>query len=147
MYHRVVLGPHKSVNITVQDVSDVLEVPSEGIVINFVNQRSTPNRKYCLRDIERYLLDQSVKEQFSKAFLIFACATILVLNTKHEGIRDICDQIWEGDPLVQRNWTGLALKYLENDIHEFQTGGGSWFRGCILFLQVSYWFSYAFLLS
>ena len=143
----MVLGPHKSINIIVQDVSDVLEVPSEGIFINFVNRRSTPNRKYCLRDIQRDLFDQPVGEQFSKAFLIFACATILVLNTKHEGIQDICDQIWEGDPSVQRNWTGLALKYLENDIHEFQTARGLWFRGCILFLQVSYWFSCAFLLS
>ena len=80
------LGPHKSVNITVQDDSDVLGVPYEGIVINFVNQRSTPNRKYCLRDIERDLMDQHIGEQFSKAFLIFACATILVPNTKHEGI-------------------------------------------------------------
>ena len=88
-YHRVVLGLHKLVNITIQDVSDVLGVPFEGIVINFVNRRSTPNQKYCLRDIERDLLDQLVGEQFSKAFLIFACATILVPNTKQEGIRDI----------------------------------------------------------
>ena len=81
-YHRVVLGPHKSVNIIVQDVSDVLGVPSEGLVINFVNRRSTHNRKYCLRDFERDLLDHLVREQFSKAFLIFTCATVLVPNTK-----------------------------------------------------------------
>ena len=61
-------------------------MPSEGIVINFVNRRSTPNWKYCLRDIKRDLLDQPVREKFSKVFLIFACATILILNTKHEGI-------------------------------------------------------------
>ena len=134
-YHCVVLGPHKSVNITVQDVSDVLGVPFEGIVINFVNRRSTPNRKYCLRDIERDLLDQPVGEQFLKSFMIFACAIILVPNTKHEGIRDIWDQIWDGDLSFQRNWAGLALKYLKNDTHKFQTGRGSWFRGCILFLR------------
>ena len=106
----------------------------EAIVINFVNRRSKPNREYCLRDIERDLLDQLIGKQFSKAFLIFACATILVPNTKQEGIRDIWDQIWDGELSVQRNWANLALKYLENDIHEFQTGEGSWFRGCIIFL-------------
>ena len=78
----MVLGPHKSVNITMQHVNDVLGVSFEGIVINFFNQRSTPNWKYCLRDIERDLLDQPIGEQFSKAFLIFACATVLVLYTK-----------------------------------------------------------------
>ena len=57
LYHHVVLGPNKLVNITVQDVSDVLGVPSEGIVINFVNRRSTTNQKYCLKDIERDFLD------------------------------------------------------------------------------------------
>ena len=76
------LRSHKLVNITIQDVSDVLGVPSEGIIINFVNRKSMPNRKYCLRDIKRDLLDQPIEEQFSKAFLIFACAIILVSNTK-----------------------------------------------------------------
>ena len=147
LYHHVVLGPNKLVNITLQDVSDVLGVPSEGIVINFVNRRSRTNRKYCLRDIERDLLDQPVGEQFLQAFLIFTYATILVLNTKQEGIRDICDQIWYNDLSVHRNWASLALTYLENDIHEFQTGKGSWFEGCIPFLQVSDWFSCVFLLS
>ena len=37
LHHCVVLGPNKLVNITVQDVNDVLGVPSKGIVINFVN--------------------------------------------------------------------------------------------------------------
>ena len=78
-------------------------MPFEGIVINFVNRRSTPNQKYCLRDIERDLLDQPVREQFSQAFLIFTRATILVLDTKQEGIRDIWDQIWDDDLSVQRN--------------------------------------------
>ena len=122
-------------------------MPSEGTVINFDNQRYMPNRKYYLRDIERDLLDQPVAEQFSKAFFIFACAIILVPNTKQEGIQDIWDQIWDGDLSIQRNWTSLALTYLENDIHEFQTNGGSSFRWCILFLYVSDWFSYVFLLS
>ena len=45
-------------------------MPFEAIVINFVNRRSKPNREYCLRDIERDLLDQLIGEQFSKAFLI-----------------------------------------------------------------------------
>ena len=43
------------------------------------------------------------RKQFSKDFMILACATILVPNTKHEGIRDIWDQIWDGDLPVQRN--------------------------------------------
>ena len=97
------LVPHKSVYIIVQDVSDVLGVPFEGIVINIVNRISMPNQKYCLRDIERDLLYQPIKEQFSKAFLIFTCATILVLDTKQEGIRDIWDQIWDDDLSAQRN--------------------------------------------
>ena len=64
----MVLGPHKSVNITVQDVSDVLKVPSEGIVINFFNRRSTPNWKYCIRDIKRDLLTNLLGINSQKLF-------------------------------------------------------------------------------
>ena len=67
-----------------------------------------PNQKYCLRGIKGDLLDQPIRVQFSKAFMIFAYATMLVPNTKHEGIRDIWDQICDGDLLVQRNWVDLA---------------------------------------
>ena len=58
--HHLVLGPNKLVNTIVQDINDVLGVSSKGIDINLVNKRSTPNRKYCFRDIERDLLNRPV---------------------------------------------------------------------------------------
>ena len=60
LYHHLVLGLNKSVNTIIQDINDVLGVSSEGIDINLVNKRSTPNRKYCFRDIERDFLNWPV---------------------------------------------------------------------------------------
>ena len=42
-------------------------------------------------------MNQPVGEHISQSFLIFACVTILVPNTKQEGIRDLWDHIWDGD--------------------------------------------------
>ena len=83
------LRHNKLVTIIAQHVSNLLEVPCKGIDINLVYWRSTPNWKYCLKDVDGDLINKLVGDHFSKSFLIFSFATILALNTKQEGIRDL----------------------------------------------------------
>ena len=97
----------------------VLGIPCDGLDIIIHNRRSTPNRIYKLKVVEKNLGTLPVGDEFCKSFLIFACATILDPNSKQGGIRDLWDSIMLSDFTMKRNWAKFVLQYLKDGTHEF----------------------------
>ncbi|KAL6325943.1 hypothetical protein AAG906_038434 [Vitis piasezkii] len=100
--------------LTPKDVREVLGIPNNGVDILIYKRRGTPNRTYDIKILEANLRDLPVGEEFMKSFLIFACATILVPNSKQEGMHDL----WDTD-----------------GIRDYRTSHPTYIRGCVLFLQ------------
>ena len=116
----------------------VLGIPCDGLDIIAHNRHSIPNKTYKLKVVETNLGTLPVGEEFCKSFMVFSCATILALNSKHEGIRDVWDSIMVSDCTMKRNWAKFVFQYLENDIHEFKRSKSTYLWGCIIFLQLFY---------
>ena len=75
-------------------------------------------------------------DEFKKSFLIFSCATILVPNSKLEGMHDLLDMIWDSDVVVHKNWVKFVLQYVEDGIRDCCNSHPTYIRGCMLFFQV-----------
>ncbi|KAL6348459.1 hypothetical protein AAG906_007391 [Vitis piasezkii] len=68
-------------------------------------------------------------DEFKKSFLIFACATILVPNSKLEGMHDLLDMIWDSDVVVHKNWVKFVLQYVEDGIRDCCNSHPTYIRG------------------
>ena len=136
-YHRIRLERDRTLDVTVDDVMNVMGIPLGGPNVIVHSRRGLTSRVYSLNRLEESLIDFEVGSEFQKVFIIFACATILAPNSKLEGIHDLWDLIWDGEVNVQRNWSKFVLQYLENGIRKFQSGNDRYMCGCLLSLQVS----------
>ena len=88
-YHCLCMQTKVVVPITPKDVREVLDIPDNGVDILIYNRRGTPNHTYDIKILEDNLCDLPVGKELMKSFLIFACATILALNSKQEGMHDL----------------------------------------------------------
>ena len=136
-YHRIRLERDRTLDVTVDDVMNVMGIPLGGLDVIVHLRRGLSSRVYSLNWLEESLIHFEVGDEFQKVFIIFACATILAPNSKLEGIHDLWDLIWDGEVNVQINWSKFVLQYLENGIRKFQSGNDRYMCGCLLFLQVS----------
>ena len=81
--------------------SEVLSIPNNGMDIVVYNRWGTTNYTYNIQLLEDNLHNLTVCDKFKKSFLIFACATILIPNSKREEIHDLWDIVWDGDVVVR----------------------------------------------
>ena len=136
-YHRIRLERDRTLDVTIDDVMNVMGIPLVGPDVIVQLRRGLTSRVYSLNRLEESLIDLEVDNEFQKVFIIFACTTILAPNNKLEGIHDLWDLIRDGEVNVQRNWSKFVLQCLENGIRKFHSGNDIYMCGCFLFLQVS----------
>ena len=87
----------RSYDVTPEDVSVIMGIPSSGQNVVVHNRRDTCKRLYNLSIVEDNLTSMPVRDEFRKSFIIFSCATILAQNSKPERLHDLWDSIWDGD--------------------------------------------------
>ena len=136
-YHRIRLERDRTLDVTVDDVMNVVGIPLGGPDVIVHPRRGLTSWVYSFNRLEESLIDFEVGNEFQNVLIIFACATILAPNSKLEGIHDLWDLIWDGEVNVQRNWSTFVLQYLENGNRKFQSGNDRYMCGSLLFLQVS----------
>ena len=87
----------RSYDVTPEDVSMIMGIPSFGQNVVVHNRRATCRRLYNLSIVEDNLTSMPVGDEFRKSFIIFSCATILAPNSKPKGLHDLWDNIWDED--------------------------------------------------
>ncbi|XP_034707051.1 uncharacterized protein LOC117930516 [Vitis riparia] len=107
-----------AVPVTTEDVSNIMGIPSNGEEIVVHTRRDTSNCSYTITLLEQNLEDLAIGDDFTKTFLIFACATLLAPNSKLEGMHDLWDTIWNGHVGVAKNWSQFVFHYIEDGIKE-----------------------------
>ena len=118
-YHRIRLERDRTIDVTINDVMNVMGIPLGGLDVIVHLWHGLTSRLYSLNRFEESLIDLEADNEFQKVFIIFACVTILAPNSKLEGIHDLWDLIWDGEVNVLRNWSKFVLQYLENGIRKF----------------------------
>ena len=108
-YHRIRLERDRTLDVTIDDVMNVMGIPLGGPNVIVHPWCGLTSRVYSLNRLEESLIDLEVDNEFQKVFIIFAYATILAPNSKLEGIHDLWDLIWDGEVNVQRNWSKFLL--------------------------------------
>ena len=78
--------------------------------------------------------------EFKKSFIFFSCATLLASTSKLDGSHELWCTLLAGDFDVNVNWGQFVLDTLVVGIRHFRLGKGSWFIGCLIFLQVDTFF-------
>ena len=88
-YHRIRLERDCTLDVTIDDVMNVMGIPLGGPNVVVHSWRGLTSLIYSLNTLEEKLIDLDVDNEFQKVFIIFACATILASNSKLEGIHDL----------------------------------------------------------
>ncbi|KAL6313824.1 hypothetical protein AAG906_010243 [Vitis piasezkii] len=91
-----------------------------------------------IRACEEKLLDLPVGEEFRRAFIYYACATLLAPTSRLNGCRNLWHTIHEDGFRNDINWAQFVLDQLVEGIRRYQQSKTSWVHGCILFLQLHY---------
>ncbi|RVW68631.1 hypothetical protein CK203_058839 [Vitis vinifera] len=76
--------------------------------------------------------------EFKKLFIFFSCATLLAPTSKLDGSHELWCTLMAGDFDINVNWGQFVLDTLVAGIRHFRLGKGSWFTGCLIFLQLFY---------
>ncbi|RVW91753.1 hypothetical protein CK203_045927 [Vitis vinifera] len=91
-----------------------------------------------IRACEEKLLDLPVGEEFRRAFIYYACATLLAPTSRLNGCRNLWHTIHEDGFRNDVNWAQFVLDQLVEGIRRYQQSKTSWVHGCVLFLQLHY---------
>ncbi|KAJ9698952.1 hypothetical protein PVL29_007834 [Vitis rotundifolia] len=134
-YHQLCMWTNVVVLVTPKDVKKVIGIPDNGVDIVVYNRCGIPNRTYNIQILEDNMRNLLLGDVFKKSFLIFACATILVPNSKLEGMHDLWDTIWDSDMVVDKNWRKFVLQFVEDGIRDYHNNHPTYIRSCMLFLQ------------
>ena len=87
-YHCLRLERDHTLDVIVDDVMNIMDIPLGGPDVIVHPQRGLTSRVYSLNRLEESIIDLEVGNEFQKVFIIFACAMILAPNSKLEGIHD-----------------------------------------------------------
>ncbi|RVW51285.1 hypothetical protein CK203_075443 [Vitis vinifera] len=91
-----------------------------------------------LSDLRERLILMEDMVEFKKLFIFFSCATLLAPTSKLDGSHELWCTLMAGDFDINVNWGQFVLDTLVAGIRHFRLGKGSWFTGCLIFLQLFY---------
>ncbi|KAL6334581.1 hypothetical protein AAG906_019082 [Vitis piasezkii] len=111
--------------------------PNEGRNLQ-VTSTSSDHSFGTIRACEEKLLDLHVGEEFRRAFIYYACATLLAPTSRLNGCRNLWHTIHEDGFRNDVNWAQFVLDQLVEGIRRYQQSKTSWVHGCVLFLQLHY---------
>ncbi|RVW79735.1 hypothetical protein CK203_042352 [Vitis vinifera] len=116
---------------------EILGIPYIGrrLLLSPTNRNDKMENLSDLRD--RLILMEDMAE-FKKLFIFFSCATLLAPTSKLDGSHELWCTLLAGDFDINVNWGQFVLDTLVAGIRHFRLGKGSWFTGCLIFLQLFY---------
>ncbi|RVW15310.1 hypothetical protein CK203_085581 [Vitis vinifera] len=136
-FRRIEFSAQKHYPVTATDVGLILGLPTEGRNLQ-VTSTSSDHPFGTIRACEEKLLDLPVGEEFRRAFIYYACATLLAPTSRLNGCRNLWHTIHEDGFRNDVNWAQFVLDQLVEGIRRFQQSKTSWVHGCVLFLQLHY---------
>lgn len=135
-YHVIRMERDRMLTISVDDVRDIMGIPCSGVELQVKQRRGQTGHAYTLDFLEQKLMNEPLSDEFHKVFLIFMCVTIILPNSKLEGMHNLWDMIMDGDVMMERNWGKFLLQNLDDGLLPFQRGHSTYLHGCLLFLRV-----------
>ncbi|KAL6314436.1 hypothetical protein AAG906_025921 [Vitis piasezkii] len=134
---RLDIGQERQFPITCSDVGEILGIPYIGrrLLLSPTNRN---NRMENLSDLRDRLILMEDMAEFKKLFIFFSCATLLAPTSKLDGSHELWCTLLVGDFDINVNWGQFVLDTLVAGIRHFRLGKGSWFTGCLIFLQLFY---------
>ena len=139
-FRRIEFSAQKHYPVTATDVGLIFGLPTEGQILQ-VTSTSSEHPFGTIRACEERLLDLPVGEEFRRAFIYYACATLLAPTSRLNGCRNLWHTIHEDGFRNDVNWAQFVLDQLVEGIRRYQQSKTSWVHGCVLFLQVVNLFS------
>ncbi|WKA06497.1 hypothetical protein VitviT2T_024393 [Vitis vinifera] len=136
-FRRIEFSAEKHYPVTATDVGLILGLPTEGRNLQ-VTFTSSDHPFGPIRACEEKLLDLPVGEEFRRAFIYYACATLLAPTSRLNGCRNLWHTIHEDGFRNDVNWAQFVLDQLVEGIRRYQQSKTSWVHGCVLFLQLHY---------
>ncbi|RVW67089.1 hypothetical protein CK203_063191 [Vitis vinifera] len=136
-FRRIEFSAQKHYPVTATDVGLILGLPTEGRNLQ-VTSTSSDHPFGPIRACEEKLLDLPVGEEFRRAFIYYACATLLAPTSRLNGCRNLWHTIHEDGFRNDVNWAQFVLDQLVEGIRRYQQSKTSWVHGCVLFLQLHY---------
>eukprot|EP00261_Vitis_vinifera_P029323 XP_010663855.2 PREDICTED: uncharacterized protein LOC104882296 isoform X1 [Vitis vinifera] len=134
---RLDIGQERQFPITCSDVGEILGIPYIGrrLLLSPTNRN---NRMENLSDLRDRLILMEDMAEFKKLFIFFSCATLLAPTSKLDSSHELWCTLLAGDFDINVNWGQFVLDTLVAGIRHFRLGKGSWFTGCLIFLQLFY---------
>ncbi|KAL6316378.1 hypothetical protein AAG906_018081 [Vitis piasezkii] len=136
-FRRIEFSAQQHYPVTASDVGLILGLPTEGRNLQ-VTSTSSNHPFGPIRACEEKLLDLPVGEEFRRAFIYYACATLLAPTSRLNGCRNLWHTIHEDGFRNDINWAQFVLDQLVEGIRRYQQSKTSWVHGCVLFLQLHY---------
>ena len=140
VFRRIEFSSQKHYPVTATDVGLIFGLPTEGRNLQ-VTSTSSDHPFGPIRACKEKLLDLPVGEEFRRAFIYYACATLLAPTSRLNGCRNLWHTIHEDGFRNDVNWAQFVLDQLVEGIRRYQQSNTSWVHGCVLFLQVVNLFS------
>ncbi|XP_059599266.1 uncharacterized protein LOC132255233 [Vitis vinifera] len=131
-FRRIEFSAQKHYPVTATDVGLILGLPTEGRNLQ-VTSTSSDHPFGTIRACEEKLLDLPVGEEFRRAFIYYACATLLAPTSRLNGCRNLWHTIHEDGFRNDVNWAQFVLDQLVEGIRRFQQSKTSWLHYVIKF--------------
>ncbi|WJZ85832.1 hypothetical protein VitviT2T_005349 [Vitis vinifera] len=131
-FRRIEFSAQKHYPVTATDVGHIFGLPTEGR--NFqVTSTSSDHPFGTIRACEEKLLDLPIGEEFRRAFIYYACATLLAPTSRLNGCRNLWHTIHEDGFRNDVNWAQFVLDQLVEGIRRYQQSKTSWLHYVIKF--------------
>ncbi|WJZ87677.1 hypothetical protein VitviT2T_007043 [Vitis vinifera] len=131
-FRRIEFSAQKHYPLTATDVGLIFGLPTEGRILH-VTSTSIEHPFGTIRACEERLLDLPVGEEFRRAFIYYACATLLAPTSRLNGCRNLWHTIHEDGFRNDVNWAQFVLDQLVEGIRRFQQSKTSWLHYVIKF--------------
>ncbi|WJZ96735.1 hypothetical protein VitviT2T_015388 [Vitis vinifera] len=131
-FRRIEFSAQKHYPVTTIDVGLIFGLPTEGRNLQ-VTSTSSDHPFGTIWACEEKLLDLPVGEEFRRAFIYYACATLLAPTSRLNGCRNLWHTIHEDGFRNDVNWAQFVLDQLVEGIRRYQQSKTSWLHYVIKF--------------
>ncbi|KAL6326042.1 hypothetical protein AAG906_000917 [Vitis piasezkii] len=122
---RIEFSAQKHYPVTATDVGLIFGLPTEGRILQ-VTSTSSEHPFGTIRACEEKLLNLPVGEEFRRAFIFYACATLLAPTSRLNGCHNLWHTIHEDGFEIDVNWAQFVLDQLVEGIRRYQQSNTSW---------------------
>ena len=136
---KIQLSSTHHLEVTPNVVNEIFGLPMHGRILQ-VSSNPSEHPFGRIRDCEDRLRVLPIGEEFRRAFIWYACATILAPTSRVDGCRNLWHTLHGDEFRNDINWAQFVVDELVSGIRHFQQSQTAWVHGSLVFLQVSIFF-------